>query len=124
MTKSTKIPSTAEAWENGELGLSEQNAKPASDELTQQIEDALGLQAISIRLPKATIQTYKYLAELHGVGYQPLMRDAIVRWAESELKQLLAGAVESQRERAKRAPKARAAKTPKDDEPTPLKKAA
>jgi hypothetical protein len=61
--------------------------------------------AISIRLPKATIEAYKNLASIHGVGYQPLMRDAIVRWADSELKQLLAGAVESQRQRATAAPK-------------------
>ena len=32
------------------------------------------------------------------------MRDAICRWAESELKMLLAGAVESQRTRAKKKP--------------------
>lgn len=97
MAKAT-IPGTVEAWEDGVLGQSADNVRKASDEVTKNIDDALGLQAISIRLPKATIETYKMLAKLHGVGYQPLMRDAICRWAEAEMKQLLASAVESQRQ--------------------------
>ncbi|MDP2064617.1 MAG: hypothetical protein Q8K38_01425 [Burkholderiaceae bacterium] len=101
MSKKSGIPGTVDAWENGALGMSEAHVKQAPADMEQQIDDALGLQAISIRLPKATIQVYKNLAELHGVGYQPLMRDAIVRWADSELKQLLSGAVESQRMRSK-----------------------
>jgi hypothetical protein len=55
------------------------------------------------------------------VGYQPLMRDAICRWADSELKMLLAGAVESQRTRAGKTGKAHAETT--HDQP-PMKKAA
>ena len=101
MNQAAKIKSTVESWEDGTLGASEAHARKAPEEMQQKIDDALGLQAISIRLPKSTIDAYKNLAEIHGVGYQPLMRDAIVRWAESELKQLLAGAVESQRERTK-----------------------
>jgi hypothetical protein len=95
----TKIESTIEAWEDGLLGDSIEHAKPVDQALKQSIDDALGLQAISIRLPKSTIEAYKNIAQIHGVGYQPLMRDAIVRWAEAELKQLLAGTVESQRNR-------------------------
>ncbi|NUZ07621.1 hypothetical protein [Piscinibacter koreensis] len=94
----TLIQGTAEAWENGPLGGDDAHAKRVSAELEQEIEDAMGLQAISIRLPRSTIQTYKALAKMHGVGYQPLMRDAICRWAEGELKQMLIGAVETQRQ--------------------------
>ncbi len=122
MSKKSSIPSTAEAWESGALGKSDAHVRKTSQEMTAQIDEALGLQAISIRLPKATIEVYKNLAKMHGVGYQPLMRDAICRWADTELKMLLAGAVESQRTRVKK-------KSPKDhvevahDEP-PMKKAA
>ena len=91
------IPGTIEAWEDGMLGNSEAHVRQSPTEIRQQIDDAIGMQAISLRLPKATIETYKNLAKMHGVGYQPLMRDAICRWAESELKQLLIGAIESQR---------------------------
>lgn len=97
MSKKSSILGTTEAWESGALGSSEEHVRKTSDETKQKIDEALGLQAISIRLPKATIETYKNLAKMHGVGYQPLMRDAICRWAESELKQLLIGAIQSQR---------------------------
>lgn len=97
MTNKKSILGTTEAWESGELGESEEHVRVADESLSQSIDDSLGLQAISIRLPKSTIEAYKNLASIYNVGYQPLMRDAIVRWAESEMKILLAGAVESQR---------------------------
>lgn len=108
MAKDQKIKGTAEAWETGLLGRSAEHTQRASADLEQQIDDALGLQAISIRLPKATIEAYKNIAEIHGVGYQPLMRDAICRWVDSEMKMLLAGAVQSQREVAHKKTTARA----------------
>lgn len=97
MSKKSSILGTTEAWENGALGMSDEHVRKTSNETKQKIDETLGLQAISIRLPKATIETYKNLAKMHGVGYQPLMRDAICRWADSELKQLLIGAIQSQR---------------------------
>lgn len=130
MTKKTSIKGTAEAWETGALGRADAHARKTSTETVNAIDEALGLQAISIRLPKATIDAYKNLAEIHGVGYQPLMRDAICRWAESEMKMLLAGAVESQRNaktkakmvRSKVRSGQRAAAVDEDD--PPLKKVA
>lgn len=89
-------------------------------ELEGKIDDALGLQAISIRLPKAMIETYKMLAQINGVGYQPLMRDAICRWAESELKQMLIGAVESKRQAAAE----ESTEPPAKDGAPPMKQAA
>ena len=122
MSKKSNIPGTVEAWENGELGKSDAHVRKTSLDTEQQIDEALGLQAISIRLPKATIEVYKNLAKMHGVGYQPLMRDAICRWAESELKMLLAGAVESQRTLAKKKPGKDHAEAAHDA--PPMKKAA
>lgn len=124
MTKKASIEGTAEAWETGALGRSDAHARKTSQEIAQQIDDALGLQAISIRLPKSTIEAYKNLAKLHGVGYQPLMRDAICRWADAELKMMLIGAVEAQA--VKMAPrKAVAEKAVEHDEaPPPMKRAA
>ena len=121
MSKKSSIEGTAEAWESGALGRSDAHARRTSADVAQQIDDALGLQAISIRLPKATIETYKNLAQIHGVGYQPLMLDAICRWAEAELKMLLVGAVEAQRATKKSALKV-GHDLPEDS--PPLKKAA
>ncbi|MDD5030532.1 MAG: hypothetical protein PHH58_13715 [Rhodoferax sp.] len=123
MNKKSTIAGTAEAWETGELGRSDAHVRKTAVEVADKIDEALGLQAISIRLPKATIDTYKQIAEMHGVGYQPLMRDAICRWAESELKMLLIGAVESQRT-ASKAKKATKQEHVIQSEPMPMKKAA
>lgn len=119
MSKKVKIKSTAKAWESGALGCSDAHVRGASSDIERQVDKALGLQAFSIRLPKATIEAYKNLAKMHGLGYLPLMRDAICRWAEGELKMLLAGAVDSQRTRAGKTGKAYAEATL--DEP-PMKK--
>ncbi len=98
MANKERIQSSAEAWESGSLGRSMAHARRAPEEMERNIDDALGLQAISIRIPKAVIETYKMLAKIHGVGYQPLMRDALCRFAEAEMKQLLVAAVEVQRQ--------------------------
>jgi hypothetical protein len=88
----------ADAWESGALGTDVTHAQRVDLDVEAQIDAALELQAISIRLPKVVIETFKMLASMHGVGYQPLMRDALCRFAESEMKQLLIGAVEQQRQ--------------------------
>ena len=88
MTKAKK-PGTAEAWDSGELGENADSAKVASAETTQAINDALGLQMISIRLPKSVIEDFKVIAQIEGVGYQPLMRTALVRFAECEAKRVM-----------------------------------
>ena len=75
--------------------------KRAAQDIQDAVDEVIGMQAISIRLPRSTIATYKALAKMHGVGYQPLMRDAICRWAESELKQMVIGAAEVQRQQKK-----------------------
>lgn len=82
------IIGTAEAWENGALGRDTEHAVRSPAELTQQIDDALGMQMISIRLPKELIEEYKIIAQVRQLGYQPLMRDALKRFAEAELKKL------------------------------------
>lgn len=103
MTSEAKIPGTPEAWETGALGRDKKHTRKAPAELAAQIDEALGLQAISIRLPRAVIETYKMLAKMHGVGYQPLMRDALCRFADSETRLLLQGAAEEQRQQKSRA---------------------
>ena len=74
-----KIEGTDEAWESGQLGASEANAKPAPQELELAIEAAIGMQSISIRLPKELVEAYKLISAYHGLGYQPLMRDILQR---------------------------------------------
>jgi uncharacterized protein (DUF4415 family) len=102
MSNKVKIPGTDEAWESGELGADEKHIRVAESNLTNQIDESLGLQMISIRLDKGLIDSFKMLATFHGVGYQPLMRDALKRFAEFEMKAIVSGLVESQRKEQNR----------------------
>ena len=94
MTRKTtkKIEGTIEAWDSRQLGADEAYVAVADvDEAA--IDESLGLQMISIRLQKSLIDDFKQIAKLHGIGYQPLMRQVLSRFAESEKKLLLNKAV-------------------------------
>lgn len=88
MTTKGKIEGTVENWESGALGQDRAHAKRAPKDLEKQMDEAQGLQAISIRLKKELIEDFKFIAKQHGMGYQPLMREALRRFAESEYKRI------------------------------------
>ncbi|MDX3986139.1 MAG: hypothetical protein QHC88_12885 [Achromobacter sp.] len=88
MSKANKILGTDDAWENGELGNSLDNARVASPDAHAAVEEALSMQMISIRLPKAVIEDFKAIAAVEGIGYQPLMREALTRFAACEAKRI------------------------------------
>ena len=95
---STKIEGTCEAWEDGSLGRETGHAVKISKEKENEIEEALGMKMISIRLPADLIRAFKDISEFRGIsGYQPLMRDALKRFAESEMKMILTELVEEKR---------------------------
>ena len=85
----SKMASTDEAWESGRLGCDESSVRVAGPELESLVDESLGLQAISIRLPRHLIEAYKLIAAHHGVGYQPLMRDILQRFVPEGLKEVL-----------------------------------
>lgn len=89
MTKKKKILGTEQAWDSRTLGCDIKYAKPTKPELALAIDESLGLQMISIRLNKELIAAFKVIGEHHGVGYQPLMRDALQRFATAELKSIV-----------------------------------
>ncbi|CAJ0699309.1 hypothetical protein [Ralstonia wenshanensis] len=89
MNAAQKITGTEEAWESGELGASVQHAAVAPKEAQDAVDQALGMQMVSIRLPKALIEEFRALAKVHRMGYQPLMREALKRFAEGEMKRLV-----------------------------------
>lgn len=83
-----KIESTPEAWKEGRLGRDAAHAKPAPQEVQALVDESLGLQMISIRLQKDLIDDYKKIADFRGVGYQPLMREALKRFVDAEFKKM------------------------------------
>jgi hypothetical protein len=86
----SKVDGSIARWENGELGLDAAHARRASAEETAAIEKAVGLQMqpISIRLEKELISALKEIAKYHGIGYQPMVRDLLHRFALSEAKEV------------------------------------
>lgn len=89
MSEHTHILDTEEAWEEGKLGRDDAFVQTGDVAVDEAIDDAIGLQPISIRLERSLIEDFKMIAQLHGLGYQPLMRQALKRFAECEKKRLL-----------------------------------
>jgi hypothetical protein len=84
-----KIAGTEEAWESRALGADAAHAEVASAEHLAALDDALGMQSISIRMPKSMIDAYKLIGAHHGLGYQPLMRDILQRFIPEGLKEVM-----------------------------------
>jgi hypothetical protein len=82
------IPGTDAHWEDGTLGTSPEHAEISPNRL-EDIDDALAMQSISIRLSRSLIDDLKILAEINDLGYQPLIRRVLTRFVEGETKQLL-----------------------------------
>lgn len=93
-----KITASDEAWDNRELGAEATHIGVCDDSEESAINDMMGLQAISIRLPKALIENFKMIAQYHGVGYQPLMRDILCRFSRSETQKIMQELLEARQE--------------------------
>ncbi|MDO4640789.1 MAG: hypothetical protein Q4A84_03675 [Neisseria sp.] len=74
-------------WESRELGADETFARKSAV-TGEEMDAALGLKPISIRLQQGMIDDLKAIAALHGIGYQPLIKQILARFIESEQKML------------------------------------
>lgn len=82
----TTIPGTVENWEGGVLGNSLDFAKKSSLTIDD-VQDAIGLKLISIRMPEQMIEDLKLLAKSDGIGsYQTLIKQILARFIDCELK--------------------------------------
>ena len=82
-----RIEADADNWgPSGKFGNDETHVKAAPPDAGQSLDDALELQAISIRLNKGLLRNLKLIAEWHGIGYQPMIRDLLSRFAKSEVR--------------------------------------
>ena len=84
-------------WDEGKLGADEKYAARADAESEAAIDEALSLQMISVRLQKSLIEDLKFIATAHGIGYQPLMRDILTRFATHEKNEIIRAALERRR---------------------------
>lgn len=79
----------SDPWEDRRLGADERFVRVAPRAEEARVDAALGLQMISIRLPIRLIEQLKIIAQHNGIGYQPLMRRVLSRFAGGELIQVL-----------------------------------
>lgn len=96
MNTQQMIEDTPEAWDERKLGADEDFVGVAP-EIDAKIDTALGMQAISIRMPQDLLASLKALAQLHGIGYQPLIRQVLIRWVDGEVKHMLIQKVDEMR---------------------------
>lgn len=88
MANSEKIVGSTEAWEHGDLGQSEEHAVRVDSAKEREIDAAMGLKSISIRLQEKLIEDLKMIAEANGIGYQPLVRTVLTRFVQAEVRKM------------------------------------
>lgn len=88
-TNASEFARDAQRWDDRELGASEEHVEVVSKAEMTAFNDALSLQAISIRLQKNLIEDLKAIAENYGIGYQPMVRDLLQRFVLAEKRQEL-----------------------------------
>lgn len=86
---SKKIAGVPEAWEDGSLGQDAEFVRVVENTDDAMLNEAAGLQPISIRLQKNLIEDFKRIADINGIGYQPLIRQVLKRFADSEKRRIL-----------------------------------
>lgn len=84
--KTPELLDDVDEWENRALGASEEHVAVAPRQYADDTDEQLGLQAISIRLPKSLIRDLKEIAARYDLGYQPMVRDLLNRFAVAEQK--------------------------------------
>jgi len=87
-SKADQFDATNELWETKQLGADLEHARASSDEEEKALDDAMGLQLLTFRMPKLIIEQLKQLAKLEGLGYQPLMRRVLVGYVQENTHKL------------------------------------
>jgi hypothetical protein len=65
------------------------HAEVANEAVSAEVDSSLELQLVSIRLQRSLIEKLKLIANYRKVAYQPLVRDLLNRFADSELKDIV-----------------------------------
>lgn len=111
MSTQTTIPGTDDAWESGQLGADDAFVGHlTAEEIAADaalIQGSLGLQPISIRLEKTLIESFKTIATIEGLGYQTLMRQALKRSADCEMRRILVNVAADLQQARATAPKSK-----------------
>lgn len=83
------IDDDLDQWEDGALGNDADHAVISASINEDALDEALCLQSITIRIQKGLLDDLKTIATLEGIGYQPLMKQALQRFVTCEMKRRL-----------------------------------
>ena len=86
-----RIEDTIEAWETGQLGADEAFAIPynLTKEENNQIDEALDLEEVTIRLEQEVIEQYKLIATVNNINYKTAIRSIIKAYANFQAKSII-----------------------------------
>ncbi|MBU6455458.1 MAG: hypothetical protein KGS72_27045 [Cyanobacteria bacterium REEB67] len=77
-----KIKDDSELWESGQLGASPEHMQPAPAELEKEIDDAMNVEAVTIRLDKALVADLKNLAKDDELAFQAFLRKVLTGYRD------------------------------------------
>lgn len=111
----TRLEESADDWgPTGRLGNDPGHVVHVEE--SKNVDEVLGLHPISIRLPKELVRDLKAIAQINGMGYQPLIRTVCQRFVDAEKRAIIRDQVvrrqqevEREREIARQAEEAAAA---------------
>jgi len=72
-------------WESGELGDSIPHARAVSTAHAAAVDEALGLQAVDIRLPKQLLDDLDLIASEQGLARPALIRRVLAQFVAAQL---------------------------------------
>ena len=84
-----KLNEQSDAWDREEME-GKGNPGPvkfAPPELEAEIDDALGLQPITLRLQRDLVTKLKQIAKENGLGYQPFVRQVLTKFVADHKRQ-------------------------------------
>ena len=89
MTTKASITSTDEAWDDETLGGDAESMQVADEAVESAVDEASGVQLISIRMQKSMVDSFKAIAAANkGIGYQTLMKQILQRFIDCEMKRV------------------------------------
>ena len=72
-------------WDRKELGASSEHAVQASEQNQKDLDEALGLQTLTIRLSKRTVDKIDKIAKAKGIWRVPLIREILNDYVKNNL---------------------------------------
>ncbi len=69
-----------ELWETRQLGASEEYARAVPEKRTRQIDKAMGIESVLVRMPKGLGDELRKLAKKEKMGYMPFIREVLDKY--------------------------------------------